>query len=154
MEFWKDSDETEQPLPQGLANILAEISEIDKHKDAVEADLKRMKARRTRLEELAVEEMVSAGLDGVKAAGRSWRVESDHHLSVPMDRRDAVLEAARAMGLDMDVLTQVNTARLKSMLREAATEAGRDTSRPFSADTPLDGLVGEFVQQKLRHRSA
>ena len=152
MEFWKDS-ENEKPLPQGLANVLEEISELDKRKEQVDAEAKRITARRTRLEELAVEEMTSGGLEGVKVAGRSWRVEPTHHLSVPMDRRDAVMKAAESMGLDTAVLTQVNTARLKALLAEAAKEAGTDARRPFTEGTALDGLVGEFVQQKLRHRS-
>lgn len=153
MEFWKDS-ESDKPLPQGLANILEEISDLDKRKERVDAEAKRIAARRTRLEELAVEEMTSGGLDGVKVAGRSWRVETTHHLSVPMERRDAVMEAARGMGLNTDVLTQVNTARLKALLSEAAKDAGMDARRPFTENTPLDGLVGEFVAFKLRHRSS
>lgn len=151
-QFLTDSEGDDQ-TPGGLSNILTEISELDGRMDSVEAELKRMKARRTRLADLAVEEMTSGGLDGVKVAGRSWRVEVDHHLSVPMDRRDAVLEAARDMGLDIDALTQVSTARLKTMLKETATEAGRDARRPFSEGTPLDGLVGEYVGYKLRHRT-
>ena len=109
-----------------------------------------MKARRTRLEEIAVEEMIAGGLDGVKVSGRSWRVEDSHHLSVAMDRRDEVLEAARDMGLDVDVLTQVNTARLKAMLKEKATEAGK----ALSSGTPLEGVVSEFVVSRLRHRAS
>lgn len=152
-EFWKDSEIDEPPMPTGLAATLEEVTALDKRRDELKLELKRIEARRSRLEDLAVEELTASGIDGVKVAGRSWRVEMDHHLSVPMDRRDAVLEAARGMGLDTDVLTQVNTARLKSVLREAATEAGKDTRRPFSEGTALEGLVSEFTQSKLRHRS-
>lgn len=151
-QFWKDSDEA--PLPQGLANILAEVTEIDQKLSEIEVELKRMKARRTRLEEIAVEEMTAGGLDGVKVSGRSWRVEDSHHLSVAMDRRDEVLEAARGMGLDVDVLTQVNTARLKALLKEKATEAGKESGRPLSSGTPLEGVVSEYVVSRLRHRAS
>lgn len=153
-QFWTDTEDNEPPLPQGLANILTEVADLDKQTDRLKAELKRIVARRSRLEEMAVEEMASSGLDGVKAAGRSWRVEIDHHLSVPMDRRDDALEACRQMGLDTDVLTQVNTARLKALLKEAASEAGRDTRRPFAEGTALDGIVGEYVVSKLRHRTS
>jgi hypothetical protein len=60
------------------------------------------------------------------------------------------MEAAKKAGC-LAQLTSVNTARLKAVLKEQAKEAGRDASQPWSAGTPFEGLVGEFVQPKLRH---
>lgn len=77
-------------------------------------------------------------------------MEETLHLSVPKDRRDAVLEAARAAGIE-DAITTVATTTLKSWLVERAKEAGREAGSPFAAGTPFDGLVGEYTQMKLRH---
>jgi hypothetical protein len=60
------------------------------------------------------------------------------------------MEAARSAGL-LEAVTQVNTARLKTLLTERAKEAGRDASQPYSAGTEFEGVVGEFVAPKLRH---
>lgn len=149
--FWKDTEDNEPPLPQGLANILTEVADLDKQTDKLKAEMKRIVARRSRLEEMAVEEMASSGLDGVKAAGRSWRVEPKHHLSVPTDRRDETLEAARQMGIKTETLVSISTGRLRAELKEAAERAGRDTRRPYSEGTPMDGVVSEYVQQTLCH---
>ena len=43
------------------------------------------------------------------------------------------------------------SARLKSLLKEMATEAGTDSRTPWSQGTVFEGLVGEYVQPKLRH---
>ena len=77
-------------------------------------------------------------------------MEEALRLSVPKDRRDAVLEAARAVGIE-DAITTVATPTLKAWLVERAKEAGREAGRPFSDGTPFSGLVGEFVEMKLRH---
>ena len=60
------------------------------------------------------------------------------------------MEAARSAGL-LDAVTQVNTARLKSLLTERAKEAGKDARQPYSDGTEFEGLVGEYVQPVLRH---
>lgn len=134
----------------GLHGVLAEITDIDKKVAALNAEVDSLKERRTALERLAVEDMTEQRLDGVKVAGRSWRIEWDHSMSVSQDRRDAVLEAARAAGCE-DALVTVNTARLKSLLKEMAKDAGKDARTPFSDGTPFAGIVGEFVQPRLRH---
>lgn len=109
-----------------------------------------LKNRRESLERLACEEFATQRLDGVRVAGRSWRIEHDHYFSVPADRRDAVLKAAKEAGIEKAVLS-VNTAQLKSILKEQHKAAGRDGRALFSDGTPFAGLVGEHVQPKLRH---
>jgi hypothetical protein len=134
----------------GLSGLLEEISSLDKQIGTLSAQVDDMKKRRANLETLAVEEMTTQRLDGVRVAGRSWRVEESLHLSVPKDRRDAVLEAARAAGIE-DAITTVATTTLKAWLVERAKEAGREAGSPFAAGTPFDGLVGEYTEMKLRH---
>lgn len=133
-----------------LSALLAEIASIDKQTVEANDRIDQLKARRQHLEALAVEEMEDQRLDGVRVAGRSWRVEYDHLMSVTEDRKEAVIEAAKAAGC-WKQLESVNTARLKSLLREMAKEAGRDARSSHSEGTPFAGLVGEHVAPRLRH---
>lgn len=133
-----------------LSSVLEQITELDKSIGTLSAQIDEMKKRRASLEAWAVDEMESQRLDGVRVAGRSWRVEESLHLSVSRDRRDAVLEAARAAGIE-DAITTVATTTLKAWLLERAKEAGREAGTPFAAGTPFDGLVGEYSEMKLRH---
>jgi len=133
-----------------LSALLERVTELDKQIGTLSAQVEDLQRQRAQIEGLAVEEMRSQRLDGVRVAGRSWRVEEALRLSVSKDRRDAVLEAARAAGIE-DAITTVATPTLKAWLVERAKEAGRDSGRPFSAGTPFEGLVGEFVELKLRH---
>lgn len=133
-----------------LSSLLEKITQLDKTIGTLSAQTDELKRQRADLEGLAVEEMKTQRLDGVRVAGRSWRVEESLHLSVPKDRRDAVLEAARAIGIE-DAITTVATPTLKAWLVERAKEAGREAGRPFTSGTPFEGVVGEFVEMKLRH---
>ena len=133
-----------------LQSALAEIAEIDKEVAGLNDQIDKLKERRNHLEGIAIEEMTTGRLDGVKAAGRSWRIEWTHSFSAPEARKEAVMEAARQAGL-LEAVTQVNTARLKALLTERAKEAGRDARQPYSEGTEFDGLVGEYVAPKLRH---
>ena len=133
-----------------LQSALAEIAEIDKQVAGLNDQIDRLKERRNHLEGIAIEEMTTGRLDGVKAAGRNWRIEWTHSFSAPEARKEAVMEAARQAGL-LDAVTQVNTARLKALLTERAKEAGKDARQPYSEGTEFEGLVGEYVAPKLRH---
>ena len=144
------STDTEETAP--LQSALAEIAELDKKIVGLSDQIDRLKERREHLEGIAVEELATQRLDGVKAAGRSWRIEWTHSFSAPEARKEAVMEAARRAGL-LDAVTQVNTARLKALLTEKAKEAGMDPRRAYSEGTEFEGLVGEFVRPVLRHRS-
>ena len=140
---------TDSPVAP-LQRALAQISEIDAQVRTLNDEIDRLKEQRNHLEGVAVEEMQTQRLDGVKAAGRSWRIEYSHSFSAPEARKEAVMDAARSAGL-LDAVTQVNTARLKALLTERAKEAGTDPRQPYSAGTEFDGLVGEFVRPVLRH---
>ena len=135
-----------------LQPVLAEIADLDRQIKELDGQVDALKKRRTHLEKIAIEEMQGQRLDGVRVAGRSWRVEWDHSCSVTEGTKEAVMEAARKAGC-LDQLTSVNTARLKAVLKEQAKEAGTDASQPWSAGTPFEGLVGEYVQPRLRHVS-
>lgn len=134
----------------GLNGLLSQITELDKRIGSLTNEVDTLKDQRNHLEKLAVEEMTTQRLDGVRVAGRSWRVEYTHSMSVPEARKEAVMEAARSAGL-LDAVTQVNTAKLKSLLREMAKEAGKDASASHSDGTVFAGLVGEFIAPVLRH---
>lgn len=134
----------------GLSALLELVAELDRKIGTLSAQVEELKRQRDQIEALAVHEIKTQRLDGVRVAGRSWRVEETLRLSVSKERRDAVLEAARAVGIE-DAITTVATPTLKAWLVERAKEAGREAGSPFTAGTPFAGIVGEFVETKLRH---
>lgn len=146
----QSSQATETHNSKLLSETLEEIAALDREIGTQSALLDEMKKKRASLEAMAVEDMQTQKLGGVRVAGRSWRVEESLHLSVPRERRDAVLEAARAVGIE-DAITTVATTTLKAWLVERAKEAGREAGQPFASGTPFDGIVGEFTEMKLRH---
>lgn len=134
-----------------LVSTLERIEAIDREIDGLEMRIKELKKQRDPLESLALEEMAAARMErGVPAGGRSWRVEWEHSLSVAKDRLPQVMDALRDAGA-LDALLTVNTTTLKSWLKDRAKEAGTDARQPFTAGTPFDGLVGEYVRPVLRH---
>lgn len=135
---------------ESLSGVLLAIKEIDEEIGTTNAHLANLKKKRDGLERLAVEEIETQRIDGVRVGGRSWRVQEELRLSVPKDRRQAVLDAAGELGIS-DEITTVATSTLKSWLQERAKEAGREAGQPFAAGTPFEGLVSEFVESKLRH---
>jgi len=133
-----------------LSTALEQISQIDREIDEVELTVKTLKKRRESLANIAVEEMTAGRLDGVRVAGRSWRVEWDHSVSATAEKQDAILAAARAAGIEAQ-LVGVNTTRLKSLLKEMSKAAGRDARDPWADNTPFAGIVSEFIRPVLRH---
>jgi hypothetical protein len=133
-----------------LSSALEKISQIDREIDAAELTVKELKKKRNALESIAVEEMTAGRLDGVKVAGRSWRVEWEHSISATADNRDAVLAAARKAGMEAQ-LVGVNTSQLKSVLKEMHKAAGKDARQPWAEGTPFAGIVSEYVHPVLRH---
>jgi phage shock protein A len=133
-----------------LASALEQIAAIDREVDAVELKIKELKKKRDALASVAVEEMTSGRLDGVRVAGRSWRVEWEHSVSASGEAQDAILAAAREAGVEKQ-LVGVNTSRLKSLLKELAKDANRDPRQPWADGTPFAGVVSEYVRPVLRH---
>lgn len=133
-----------------LSNALEQVADIDRKLDSLNREIEGLKKKRQAIAAVAVEEMTSGRIDGVRVAGRSWRVEWDHSISATASKADDVIAAARALGKG-DALVTVSTPRLKSLLKELAKEAGRDPRQPWAEGTPFAGLVSEFVQPVLRH---
>jgi hypothetical protein len=133
-----------------LSEALERITQIDREIDAAELAVKELKKRREALAEVAVEEMTAGRLDGVRVAGRSWRIEWEHSVSATGEMQDAILTAARAAGMEAQ-LVGVNTTRLKSLLKELSKAAGKDARSPWADGTPFAGIVSEFVRPVLRH---
>jgi hypothetical protein len=139
---------TEQDTP--LSSALEAISRIDREIDSAEMAVKELKKRRDKLAGIAVEEMTAGRLDGVRVAGRSWRIEWVHSVTATAEKQDAILAAARAAGMEAQ-LVGVNTTRLKSLLKEMSQAAGRDARQPWAEGTPFAGIVSEYVRPELRH---
>jgi len=133
-----------------LSSSLEQIAEIDRQIGVAELEIKELKKRRDALAEVAVEEMMTGRLDGVRVAGKSWRVEWVHSVNATSDRQDEILDAARKAGMEQQ-LVGVNTTRLKSVLKEMAKAAGKDVRLPWADGTPFAGLVSEYVRPELRH---
>lgn len=136
-----------------LQQTLTEIAGIDGVIKELNDRIDELKARRNELEDAAVKRLTDEGLDGVKVAGRSWRVEWTHSFSAPEARKDLVMRAAEKEGL-LETVTSINTARLKALLTERAKDAGTDARALFSDGTAFEGIVGEFVAPRLRSVSA
>lgn len=134
-----------------LSSALQRISEIDARVKELETSVKDLKAQRAHYEGIAIESMQEGRLDGVKAAGRSWRVEIEHSISVPSAVKQEIVEAARRAGLE-DMVT-IPTTSLKAYLRERAKDSGSSPETPWADGTEFAGLVGEYVRPVLRHVS-
>jgi hypothetical protein len=133
-----------------LSTALEKISLLDREIDGAELVVKELKKKRDVLANIAVEEMTAGRLDGVRVAGRSWRVEWDHSVSATADNKDAVLAAARAAGMEKQLIG-VNTSQLKSVLKEMHKAAGKDAREPWADGTAFAGLVSEYIRPVLRH---
>ena len=133
-----------------LSSALEKIAQIDREIDAAELTVRELKKRRDVLANIAVEEMTAGRLDGVRVAGRSWRVEWDHSVSATAEKQDAILAAARDAGMEAQ-LVGVNTTRLKGLLKEMSKAAGKDARQPWADGTPFAGIVSEYVRPVLRH---
>jgi len=141
---------TQPDTASPLSSALEQITAIDREIDTAELKVKELKKRRDKLAEMAVEEMTAGRLDGVRVAGRSWRVEWEHSISATADNKDAVLAAVRAAGMEAQLIG-VNTSQLKGVLKEMSKAAGRDAREPWAQGTPFAGIVSEYVRPVLRH---
>jgi len=140
-----------------LGSTLEKIATLSDEISGLEAKVKELEKRKDALEEIAVEEMAAGRLDGVRVAGRSWRVSWEHRISATAAQTDAVLAAVKTLGLspaEQASLVGVNTGKIKTMLKEMAEAAGKDVRAPWADGTPLAGLIHEYVQPVLRSQKA
>lgn len=133
-----------------LAAILERVASLQAEKDRLANEAKKINKALSDAEQLAVEQLAASGLDGVRAAGKSWYVREFFSVSVPTENREAVVEAAEAAGLED--LIAVNTTTLKSWLIEQRGGDGNADSA-LADGTPFAGLVREFREMRLSHRT-
>lgn len=131
-----------------LAAVLERVAELQAEKDRLAAEATKVGKALKEAEQLAVEVLAASGLDGVRAAGKSWYVREFFSVSVPTENRDAVVEAAEAAGLSD--LIAVNTTTLKAWLIEQRAEG---TDGDLAAGTPFAGMVREYREMRLSHRT-
>jgi len=132
---------------QQLSAMLEKIAELYDEKADAEAVLKGIKQRIDTHEKIAVEMLAASGLDGVRAAGKSWYLRDFWSVSIPTENKEAVVQAAVGAGLQ-DYVT-VNTTSLKSWL----TERSGASSESLSAGTPFEGLVSEYHETRLSRQT-
>jgi hypothetical protein len=131
---------------QRLSRLLERVAELQAEKDRIAAEAKRINKALDDAEQMAVEVLAASGLDGVRAGGKSWFTQEWFSVSVPADNRDKVLEIARR---ECPEYIAVNAAQLKAWLKEHRQEG----SESLAAGTPFDGLVNEYREVRLSHRT-
>jgi len=135
---------------QQLSKMLERVAELQAEKDRLANEAKVVNKALSEAEQLAVELLAASGLDGVRAAGKSWYTREFFAVSVPTENREAVVAAAKDAGLDD--LIAVNTTTLKSWLMENRGQA-ESTDAGLASGTPFDGLVREFREVRLSSRT-
>ena len=133
-----------------LSKLLEDIAELYDRKETAERGLKAIKGEIATRESLAVELLAASGLDGVRAAGKSWYLRDFWGVNIPADKKADVVAAARSAGLD-DYIT-VNTSSLKSWLTERHNDNGSNGDS-LTAGTPFEGLVSEYHETRLSRQT-
>lgn len=131
-----------------LSETLERVAALYDEKEAAEKVVKDIKKRLEQAESLAVEQLAASGLDGVRAAGKSWYLRDFWSVSIPADRKAEAVRIANENGLEDYV--SVNTASLKAWLKEQHEERGGET---LAADTPFDGIVSEYHETRLSRQT-
>jgi hypothetical protein len=131
-----------------LSDTLERVAELYDEKAEAEKVLKNIKQRIEQAEGIAVEQLAASGLDGVRAAGKSWYLRDFWSVSIPADRKADAVKIANENGLEDYVA--VNTASLKSWLIEQHKERGGDS---LTADTPFEGLVSTYHETRLSRQT-
>jgi SMC interacting uncharacterized protein involved in chromosome segregation len=144
------SPSTETSTLADLSDRLTEVQSISNEIDGLEEQIKALEKRRTHLESLCVEDLLTSKTERIGAAGRMWRVDWEHSMSSIEARKEDLIAAAEAYGIPPDAITQVNTQKLKSLIKEIAEKQGRDVREKWTAGTALEGLAGEYVAPRLR----
>lgn len=133
-----------------LSALLEQIAEAQAEKDRIEAEAKAVGKRLRDLESLAVEQLSLSGLDGVRAAGKSWFLREFFSVSIPTENKDRVLEIANEACPE---LVSVNTASLKAWLMEERRNADGAAPASLADGTPFAGLISEYREVRLSHRT-
>jgi len=131
-----------------LSETLERVAALYDEKDAAEKVVKDIKKRLEQAESLAVEQLAASGLDGVRAAGKSWYLRDFYSVSIPADRKADAVRIATENGLEDYVA--VNTASLKAWLIEQHKERGGET---LATGTPWDGIVSEYHETRLSRQT-
>jgi len=132
-----------------LSAMLERIAELQAEKKRLEAETSKVSAALRDAESLAVEQLVASGLDGVRAAGKSWYTREFFSVSVPEENKDKVLAAAKTACPEY---IGVNTASLKSWLMERRRDSGKKDGG-LADGTPFAGLISEYRAMQLSHRT-
>ena len=132
-----------------LSAMLERIAELQAEKKRIEAELSKVNGSLKEAESLAVEQLAASGLDGVRAAGKSWGVREFFSVSIPEENKDKVLAAAKAACPEY---IGVNTASLKSWLMERRRDSGKKDGG-LADGTPFAGLISEYRAMQLSHRT-
>ena len=99
-----------------VRTLIALAAEIE----SVEAELKKLKADRLAIERELVEQMGAAGVDHLRIDDRTVYRTTTVRASVPVEHREAAIEAFRAIGLGALVTEGINAATLSAQVREWA----------------------------------
>jgi hypothetical protein len=133
-----------------LSGLLEQIAEWQAKKEKAEAEVKAINKCLKELESLAVEQLALSGLDGVRAAGKSWYLREFFSVSIPAENKDRVMEIASEACPE---LVSVNTTSLKSWLIEERRNIEGDAPASLADGTPFEGLVSEYRETRLSHRA-
>jgi hypothetical protein len=141
---------TESATLDGLKGLLAQVTEKRKQMEEMSAKLKALRIEAENLERVAAEQL--AGIEGFRCHGKTWWAGIDLHVNCVSANRDKIIAAAKSVDLDA---VSVNTSRIKGWLLEEAQkrrDAGQDVEK-FAEGTPFEGLVSEYSEKRLYHRS-
>lgn len=144
------SASTETSTLADLSDRLTEVQLISDEIDGLEEQIKTLKKRRAHLESLCIEDLLTSRTERIGAAGRMWRIDWEHSMSSTEARKEDLIAAAEAYGIPPEAITQVNTSKLKSLIKEIAESQGRNVREKWTAGTALEGLAGEYVAPLLR----
>lgn len=134
---------------QRLSKLLERVAELQAEKDRLANEAKKVNKALDEAEQMAVEVLAASGLDGVRAAGKSWFTQEWFSVSVPQENRDKVLEIARR---ECPEYIGINTSQLKAWLKEKRKDGGSN-GESLAAGTAFDGLVSEYREVRLSHRT-
>jgi hypothetical protein len=133
-----------------LATTLERVAKLYDEKDRLSAELSAVNKDIKEIERLAVEQLASSGLDGVRAAGKSWYLRDFWSVTIPASNKEAAVEAAKAAGLD-DYIS-VNSSSLKSWLVDRFKQNG-SKGESLASGTPFDGVISEYHERKLSRQT-